>query len=96
MGIENLYTPPSTQASIGKYGDRAIVLKRYAKSLLLNFLELLGILSHNPEQVCGQPGWVVSSVDFSSTWRKSQICGHYLSISIISSMDIDLIKRENP
>jgi mediator of RNA polymerase II transcription subunit 7 len=51
MGIENLYTPPSTPSTSGKYSDRAIVLKRIAKSLLLNFLELLGILSHNPEQV---------------------------------------------
>ncbi|EPE25331.1 Mediator hinge subcomplex-like protein [Glarea lozoyensis ATCC 20868] len=50
MGIENLYTPPSTPSHSGKYSDRALVLKRIAKSLLLNFLELLGILSHNPEQ----------------------------------------------
>ena len=51
MGIENLYTPPSSPGKTTKqHSDRAFVLKRIAKSLLLNFLELVGILSQNPEQ----------------------------------------------
>jgi mediator of RNA polymerase II transcription subunit 7 len=53
QGIQQLYTPPATPTgSNGKHTDRALILKRIAKSLLLNFLELLGIMSVNPEQVC--------------------------------------------
>ncbi|PMD65740.1 MED7-domain-containing protein [Hyaloscypha bicolor E] len=52
QGIEQLYTPPLTPTSNngGKHTDRALILKRIAKSLLLNFLELVGIMSVNPEQ----------------------------------------------
>jgi len=39
------------QGKEGKHQDRAFELKRLAKSLLLNFLELLGILSIDPAQV---------------------------------------------
>jgi len=46
QGIQQLYTPPDTP--VGKHADRALVLKRLAKSLLLNFLDLVGILSINP------------------------------------------------
>lgn len=46
QGIQQLYTPPDTPT--GKHADRALVLKRIAKSLLLNFLDLVGILSINP------------------------------------------------
>lgn len=42
-------TPTSNNGS-GKHTDRALILKRIAKSLLLNFLELVGIMSVNPEQ----------------------------------------------
>jgi len=35
----------------GKHFDRAFTMKRLAKSLLLNFLELTGILSINPAEV---------------------------------------------
>jgi mediator of RNA polymerase II transcription subunit 7 len=55
QGIQQLYTPPQTPTSNngnGKHTDRALILKRIAKSLLLNFLELVGIMSVNPEQVC--------------------------------------------
>jgi mediator of RNA polymerase II transcription subunit 7 len=48
MGIQQLYTPPSTPS--GKHIDRAFILKRLAKSLLLNFLEFVGVLGTNPEQ----------------------------------------------
>lgn len=34
-----------------RHRDRALELKRLAKSLLLNFLELLGVLSIDPTQV---------------------------------------------
>ncbi|KAH8760297.1 mediator complex, subunit Med7 [Hyaloscypha finlandica] len=52
QGIQQLYTPPLTPTSNtgGKHTDRALILKRIAKSLLLNFLELVGIMSVNPEQ----------------------------------------------
>jgi len=55
QGIEQLYTPPDTPGSssndsAGAHTDRALILKLIAKSLLLNFLELMGIMSVNPEQ----------------------------------------------
>lgn len=51
MGVQTLYTPPATPTGNGEHSDRALILKRIAKSLLLNFLELVGIMSINPEQV---------------------------------------------
>ncbi|RDL36955.1 Uncharacterized protein BP5553_04388 [Venustampulla echinocandica] len=50
QGIQHLYTPPITPTGDGKHSDRAFILKRLAKSLLLNFLELVGIMSVNPAQ----------------------------------------------
>ncbi|ELR07191.1 mediator complex subunit med7 [Pseudogymnoascus destructans] len=56
QGIEQLYSPPATPSgsSAGpdkqSHSDRTLILKRIAKSLLLNFLELMGIMSVNPEQ----------------------------------------------
>ena len=51
QGIQQLYSPPETPTGSGRHADRAFILKRIAKSLLLNFLELVGIMSINPEQV---------------------------------------------
>lgn len=50
QGITQLYSPPETPTGTGKHADRAFILKKIAKSLLLNFLELVGIMSINPEQ----------------------------------------------
>lgn len=49
QNIQQLYSPPGTPTSTRKHTDRALILKRLAKSLLLNFLELVGIMSINPE-----------------------------------------------
>ncbi|TAQ83873.1 hypothetical protein B7494_g7803 [Chlorociboria aeruginascens] len=48
--IPQLYTPPTSPTRDGKHVDRALTLKRLAKSLLLNFLEFFGIMSVNPIQ----------------------------------------------
>jgi mediator of RNA polymerase II transcription subunit 7 len=48
QGIENLPATGSSDAKDAKHYDRAFELKRLAKSLLLNFLELTGILARSP------------------------------------------------
>lgn len=48
-GIDTLV--PTDGGIDGKHIDRALELKRLAKSLLLNFLECMGIMGTNPEQV---------------------------------------------
>lgn len=48
QGIENLPATGPSSAKDAKHYDRAFELKRLAKSLLLNFLELAGIMSLNP------------------------------------------------
>ncbi|KFY29605.1 hypothetical protein V494_08624 [Pseudogymnoascus sp. VKM F-4513 (FW-928)] len=54
QGIEQLYSPPASPSGSGSdpqsHSDRTLILKRISKSLLLNFLELMGIMSVNPEQ----------------------------------------------
>jgi mediator of RNA polymerase II transcription subunit 7 len=49
--IRRLFPNPEERDQDGKHLDRATILKRLAKSLLLNFLELVGILSMNPSEV---------------------------------------------
>lgn len=50
--IRRLFPNPEERDQDGKHFDRATILKRLAKSLLLNFLELTGLLATNPEAVC--------------------------------------------
>ncbi|KAF4631140.1 hypothetical protein G7Y89_g6993 [Cudoniella acicularis] len=53
--IRQLYSPSTSPSGNGKHADRAFILKRIAKSLLLNFLELVGIMSINPKIVRSVP-----------------------------------------
>ncbi|PTB65539.1 MED7-domain-containing protein [Trichoderma citrinoviride] len=48
QGIQNLPATASSSAKDAKHYDRAFELKRLVKSLLLNFLELNGVLARNP------------------------------------------------
>lgn len=48
QGIDNLPATGSSAAKDAKHYDRAFELKRLAKSLLLNFLELTGVLAQSP------------------------------------------------
>ena len=52
QGVRRLFPNPEERDQDGKHFDRATILKRLAKSLLLNFLELMGIFSVNPAAVC--------------------------------------------
>ncbi|KAI0107706.1 MED7-domain-containing protein [Hypoxylon sp. NC0597] len=47
--IRRLFPNPEERDRDGKHFDRALILKRLAKSLLLNFLELVGLLAINPQ-----------------------------------------------
>ncbi|KAI1171037.1 mediator complex, subunit Med7 [Nemania sp. FL0916] len=47
--IRRLFPEPEDRDRDGKHFDRATILKRLAKSLLLNFLELTGLLANSPE-----------------------------------------------
>lgn len=48
QGIDNLPAAGSSDAKDAKHYDRAFELKRLAKSLLLNFLELTGVMARSP------------------------------------------------
>lgn len=52
--IRRLFPNSEERDQDGKHFDRATILKRLAKSLLLNFLELTGLLATSPEAVCCQ------------------------------------------
>ncbi|KAI1435457.1 MED7-domain-containing protein [Xylaria sp. CBS 124048] len=47
--VRRLFPAPEERDQDGKHFDRATILKRLAKSLLLNFLELTGLLALSPE-----------------------------------------------
>ncbi|KAK5658087.1 hypothetical protein OQA88_2643 [Cercophora sp. LCS_1] len=47
-GIQRLGDGGGVAGKDGKHMDRAFELKRLAKSMLLNFLELTGVMHHNP------------------------------------------------
>ncbi|KAI0391743.1 MED7-domain-containing protein [Xylariaceae sp. FL0594] len=47
--IRRLFPQPEDRDQDGKHFDRATILKRLAKSLLLNFLELNGLLATQPD-----------------------------------------------
>ena len=49
--IRRLFPNPDERDQDGKHFDRATILKRLAKSLLLNFPELTGLLATSPEAV---------------------------------------------
>ncbi|WEW58680.1 Mediator of RNA polymerase II transcription subunit 7 [Emydomyces testavorans] len=49
-GIEQLYPSSLTDEAAGPSSEHAYYLLKISKSLLLNFLELVGILATNPEQ----------------------------------------------
>lgn len=58
-GIQQLYPSPSSDLHNGKEKesslDRTLELRRLSKSLLLNYLELVGVMGIAPEQVCSTP-----------------------------------------
>lgn len=49
-GIQRLAAASETELA-GRHMDRAFELKRLAKSMLLNFLELVGLMGHNTSHV---------------------------------------------
>ncbi len=109
QGIEQLYPSPPDPNSVNADGtqsewtlDRAFYLQKMAKSLLLNFMELVGVLSTDPSQVNTyipnyefKKGYVGTDDDhqmdsMERKWRISERCS---SMRITSSMNIDRIRR---
>lgn len=51
-GIDQLYqTPPKSPSGTDNLHDISFILKKLTKSLLLNFMELMGVMSINPALV---------------------------------------------
>ena len=60
QGVRRLFPNPDERDQDGKHFDRATILKRLAKSLLLNFLELTGVFATNPGAVRFSPPFFYS------------------------------------
>lgn len=57
--IRRLFPDIEERDQDGKHFDRATILKRIAKSLLMNFLELTGVLSTRPTEACHVIFWTL-------------------------------------
>lgn len=94
-GIRRLFPDPVDRDQDGKHFDRATILKRLAKSLLLNFLELTGILSTNAADVCFSPSKYMAGLVLPLCRQKrrsptSAICSSIFTIYLMSTVHTKL------